>query len=160
VASAARDTTTESARDPGDLLERAEALSLLAARLREVTRRAGGRMVVVGGEAGVGKTALIRRFCADHRDSARVLTGNCDVLFTPRPLGPVLDVADAVGGELAQVVAGGAKPHEVVAALGREVARNAPTVIVLEDVHQGDGRRSTSSGCSAGEWSRYLRWCS
>jgi MoxR-like ATPase len=49
--------------------------------------------VVVGGEAGVGKTALLRRFCDAH--ATRVLWGACEPLRTPRPLGPFLDVAEA-----------------------------------------------------------------
>jgi YVTN family beta-propeller protein len=36
--------------------------------------------------------------------AARVLWGMCDPLFTPQPLGPVLDMAEAAGGELAEVV--------------------------------------------------------
>jgi DNA-binding CsgD family transcriptional regulator/tetratricopeptide (TPR) repeat protein len=112
---------------------------MLGAFLREVASRRRGRLVLVSGEAGVGKTALVRRFCDDHAGSARVLWGNCEALFTPRPLGPLFDIAESTGGELGELVAGGAKAHEVVAALVRELGRGAPTVIVLEDVHQADG---------------------
>ena len=52
-----------------------------------------GRLALVSGEAGVGKTALARHFCDGRRDEARVLWGACDALHTPRPLGPLLDVA-------------------------------------------------------------------
>jgi DNA-binding CsgD family transcriptional regulator/tetratricopeptide (TPR) repeat protein len=86
----------------------------------------------------VGKTALLRRFCDEHRESARILWGACDPLFTPRPLGPLLAVAESAGGELEEVVASGVKPHEVVAALGRELRAQAPSVFVLEDVHWAD----------------------
>jgi DNA-binding NarL/FixJ family response regulator len=51
----------------------------------------------VAGEAGVGKTALTRRFVDEH-SVARVLSGVCDPLFTPRPLGAILDGAQAAGG--------------------------------------------------------------
>jgi DNA-binding CsgD family transcriptional regulator/tetratricopeptide (TPR) repeat protein len=123
----------------GELLERADALSTLGERLREVTGDGRGSLVFISGEAGVGKTSLVRRFCDAQAGTAHVLSGNCDMLFTPRPLGPLLDIAEAAGGELAELVAGGAKAHEVVAALVREVARRSPTVIVLEDMHQADG---------------------
>jgi predicted ATPase len=94
--------------------------------------------VLVGGEAGVGKTALLRRFCEECREPARILWGACDPLFTPRPLGPLLAVAEGAGGELEKVVASGVMPHEVVAALVRELRAQAPTVFVLEDLHWAD----------------------
>ena len=75
-----------------DLLERAPFLAELSQRLEE-SRRAG-RLVLVGGEAGVGKTALLRRFCLLRGEAARVLWGTCDPLFTPRPFGPLLDIAE------------------------------------------------------------------
>src|SRR6185295_16806115 len=66
------------------------------------------------------------------------LWGSCDPLFTPRPLGPLLAVADEVGGELAEVMATEAMPHEVAAALARVLRTRSPTVFVLEDVHWAD----------------------
>ena len=56
-------------------------------------------MVLVSGEAGIGKTSLVREFCDHAHGSGRVLWGSCDVLFTPRPLGPFVDVAEAAGGD-------------------------------------------------------------
>jgi predicted ATPase len=83
-----------------DLLEREPSLALLAGYAAEA-RRGDGRLVLVGGEAGVGKTALLERF---HRDlpDARWFWGACDGLFTPRPLGPLYDLADQFGGERAE----------------------------------------------------------
>jgi predicted ATPase len=94
-----------------------------------------GQVLLVGGEAGVGKTALARRFCDQRRRSARILWGACDPLFTPSPLGPLLGIAEGSGGELEAVVARGAMPHAVVTALARELSVRAPTVFVLEDAH-------------------------
>ena len=94
--------------------------------------------MLVGGEAGVGKTALLRRFAAEQRRSARILWGACDPLFTPRPLGQLLAVAEEAGGELEDVVASGVLPHEVAATLARELRARAPTVFVLEDAHWAD----------------------
>ncbi len=95
--------------------------------------------MLVDGEAGVGKTALLRCFCRGLEKSVRVLWGTCDALFTPRPLGPLFDVAEETAGELRELVASGARAHEVVAALARELSARSPTVMVLEDVHQADG---------------------
>ena len=65
-----------------------------ARRLPRAPRPYGeGRLVVISGEAGVGKTALARELCASHRGSAQVLWAQCDPLQTPRALGPVLDIA-------------------------------------------------------------------
>ena len=49
--------------------------------------------VLLAGEAGVGKTALVRAFCDGASAPARVLWGACDALFTQRPLGPFVDAA-------------------------------------------------------------------
>ena len=66
----------------------------------------------------------------------RVLAGACDALSTPRPLGPLLDVAAECDG-LADAVRVGEQPAEVFAALRDELAEQ-PTVLVLEDLHWGD----------------------
>jgi class 3 adenylate cyclase/tetratricopeptide (TPR) repeat protein len=121
-----------------ELLERSDALSTLADSLAAVAGAARGQLVLVSGEAGVGKTALLRRFCDDRRGSARILWGACDPLFTPRPLGPLLDVAEFAGGELADVVQEGGRPHAVAAALMHELGSRATTVLVLEDLQWAD----------------------
>jgi DNA-binding CsgD family transcriptional regulator len=120
-----------------ELLERAQHLAALGEVLRAAFAGPQGGLVLVSGEAGVGKTSLVRAFCAEQEGSHRVLWGSCDALFTPRPLGPFLDVAADAGGELARVVAGDPRPHEVAAALGAEL-RHAPSVLVLEDLHWAD----------------------
>jgi len=119
------------------LLERGDALAALAGWVAGVRDRGDGRLAFVSGEAGVGKTVLLRHFC-DEVGAARVLWGSCDPLFTPRPLGPLLDLAQATGGELAELVQREARPHEVAAALLREIATRVPTVVVIEDVHWAD----------------------
>jgi DNA-binding CsgD family transcriptional regulator len=124
--------------DSSELLERSDHLSKLDASLAAVAGRSRGCLVLISGGAGVGKTALLQRFCDDQAGSARVLWGTCDALFTPRPLGPLFDIAEVTGGELEELVACGAKAHEVVATLARELRRSSPTVIVLEDVQQAD----------------------
>ena len=70
--------------DTGDmkLLEREPALALLADCAAEA-RHGDGRLVVLGGEAGVGKTALLERFQRDLRD-ARWSWGACDGLSSGR----------------------------------------------------------------------------
>jgi ATP/maltotriose-dependent transcriptional regulator MalT len=116
------------------LLERDAVLDALRGRLEEA-RASRGRLVLVAGEAGVGKSVVVRDFCV-QAGGARVLWGGCDALFTPRPLGPFLDLADEAGDTLRAALDGG--PTEVVDAL-LEVAADGPaTIVVLEDVHWAD----------------------
>jgi DNA-binding CsgD family transcriptional regulator len=123
---------------PSDLLERDRELSVLGDSMDAVRRSSRGRLILVGGEAGVGKTALLRRFCDNRPGDERVLWGACDALFTPRPLGPFLDIAESTGGDLAEVVETGAGTFELAAALMRELRTRSPTILVLEDVHWAD----------------------
>ena len=105
--------TLVAAEPSSQLLERERELTALRTWMVAVRDERRGRLALVGGEAGVGKTALVRRFCDEQGGSARVLWGDCDALFTPRPLGPLLDVAQLTGGDLERLVESGAKPHEV-----------------------------------------------
>jgi DNA-binding CsgD family transcriptional regulator/AcrR family transcriptional regulator/tetratricopeptide (TPR) repeat protein len=101
--------------------------------------RAGeGRLVVVQGEAGIGKTSLVRGFL-DAARGVKVMVGSCDPLATPRPLGPVLDMAAGLA------VVGGAP---VGADTSRDVlferfhaelaSRSRTNLVVIEDVHWAD----------------------
>jgi DNA-binding CsgD family transcriptional regulator len=120
-----------------ELLERTSFIAALDEAFADV--RAGqGRLALVSGEAGIGKTALVRRFCSEHRDDTRLLWGACDGLHTPRPLGPFVDIALESGHRLADVVERGDKPQAVFAALRDEVQARKPTIVVLEDVHWAD----------------------
>jgi len=131
-------TTLSTGERSAVLLERQEALASLSAWLGEVTAERRGRLVFVCGEAGVGKTLMLRRFCDELAPDARVLWGSCDPLSTPRPLGPFVDVARLTGGELGDLVERDALPHEVAAALLDELAAAVPTVLVIEDAHWAD----------------------
>ncbi len=121
-----------------ELFERSRQLAVLEEAFADVVRSSHGRLVLVGGEAGVGKTALLNRFCEEQGGAGRLLWGTCDALFTPRPLGPLLDVAELTGGELQEVVHRGAMPYDVTAVLMRELQQQVPTIVVLEDVHWAD----------------------
>src|ERR1700722_19661201 len=126
------------ATDSSGLLERAEQLAALADCAAAVRQRARGQTVLLCGEAGIGKTALMRAFCGGLGPAVRVLSATCDPLFTPRPLGPLLDIARATGGALSELVDTGGEPPEVASALIDELESPAPTVVVIEDVHWAD----------------------
>ena len=123
--------------DVGVLLERARFFEALDGWYAEAA--AGhGRLVFISGEAGIGKTALAQRYCQRRAGGARVLWGGCDGLRTPRPLGPLLDIAAAAPGPLADAVARSEQPHGCFAALVEELSANAPAIVVFEDVHWAD----------------------
>lgn len=124
--------------DESVLLEREESLSSLEQALAGVRANGEGRLVLLSGEAGVGKTALLRSFCEQLPGSVRILWGGCDPLFTPRPLGPLLALAEDGGAELTEVVSGTVLPHELVTALMRDLRAHPTTILVLEDVHWAD----------------------
>src|SRR5262245_55086949 len=121
----------------GALLEREEPLVELHSSL--ACARAGeGRLVLVGGEAGAGKTALARRFCDELDVAATVYWGECDPLLTPRPFAPFQEIAEAAGGSVRDAIGAGASAHELAAALLGAADRRTPLVLVLEDVHWAD----------------------
>ncbi len=125
------------AREQPELLERAVPLEALA-RALDGAAAGGGRLVLVRGEAGVGKTALLRRFRAAHEPGARVLWSACVPLFTPRPLGPLLDLTGEVGGQLRELAGREARPYELLPAVLEELRAHTPTIAVLEDAHWAD----------------------
>ena len=63
--------------------------------------------------------------------------GACDGLFTPRPLGAFADIAESIGGEVAELIERGARPYEVIGPLADKLSTR-PTVLVLEDLHWAD----------------------
>ena len=124
--------------DATELLERSRQLDELTDRLTDTLATPQGWVILVRGEAGVGKTSLLRAFCGSLPHSVRTLWAACDPLFTPRPLGPLLDIARATGGELRAQLNRGAQPHDVAAALLSELESQGPVVLVLEDLHWAD----------------------
>jgi hypothetical protein len=94
-----------------------------------------GRVVLVSGEAGVGKTSLLRAFCAEKNQPA--VWGYCDALRTPRPLGPIQDIFRAVGGKLAGIAAAESSRSIMFHAF-LEFLHDYEGVVVIEDAHWAD----------------------
>ena len=124
--------------DLPQLLERDEVLDALSALVAGASDD-GGRLVLLAGEAGIGKTSVVQRLAGrwDHR--AVVLVGACDPLDTPRPLSPLLDIAADASSGITELVAGGVTGPELFAALVERISGTArPTLLVIEDVHWAD----------------------
>ena len=75
-----------------ELVERSTQLDDLARALDQAAQ-GRGRTVLLSGEAGIGKTSLLRAFADATASHARVFEGRCDELITPRVLGPFRDMA-------------------------------------------------------------------
>jgi DNA-binding CsgD family transcriptional regulator/tetratricopeptide (TPR) repeat protein len=135
-----------------DLLEREPFLRVLASEAASA-RQGDGRLVLISGESGIGKTALVEAFqdqgargqggrrpaSPDLAGPDRWLWGACDGLLTPRPLGPLFDLAGQAGGELARLCDQGAPRDRLFAATLAELdGQDGLTVVVLEDLHWAD----------------------
>jgi DNA-binding CsgD family transcriptional regulator/tetratricopeptide (TPR) repeat protein len=120
------------------LLERASSQFEMSLLLDEAAV-GQGRLLLVGGEAGIGKTSLVRGFSQISRTRARLLFGSCDPLSTPIPLGPLLDMQPALSGRFAEQLSGAADRNVVVRVfLAELVSSPQPLVVVFEDVHWAD----------------------
>ena len=125
-----------------DLLEREPQLAALAEyaadALATPPQPAQGRLVLVAGEAGGGKSSLLEAF-EDSLPGVRWAWGGCDGGFTPSPLGPLVEVAEQLGGTIADAVRDGAPRADLFAALLQALADpSRATVVVLEDLHWAD----------------------
>jgi len=121
---------------PG-FLERGAHLQELA-ELAEGARKGRGALVFVGGEAGVGKTTLARKFSEIAARFARVAWGAGEPLSTPRALGPLLDIADTL--DLTLPVLEDATQRQRAFRSLLETLRQSTrvTLLVFEDVHWAD----------------------
>ncbi|WP_375491396.1 AAA family ATPase [uncultured Jatrophihabitans sp.] len=118
------------------MLERSGELAALGAAARAAARGTGS-IALVFGEAGIGKSTVVRALRTAFPAEARLLVGYCDALSTPRTLGPFKDTAHALGGDVLDAVSAGQR-DAVMTALHGALASGAPTVLVVEDVHWAD----------------------
>ena len=118
------------------LLERHDEVTALVDRQRRALDGRGG-MVMVTGEPGAGKTALMHAFGEAVPAATPLLWGACDPLSTPRPLGPLHDIADQLDDRAGEALRGAAHPHEIFAAV-YEHLKATPSVLVVDDLHWAD----------------------
>jgi DNA-binding CsgD family transcriptional regulator/tetratricopeptide (TPR) repeat protein len=118
------------------LLERESALQSLGEAIARA-RIGRGHAVLVSGEAGIGKSSLVAQFAGAQSD-ARVLWGGCEALFSPRPLGPLYDIAPELDPELPGLIAQGGHRSELFAAVLASLQSARITLLVIEDIQWAD----------------------
>lgn len=120
------------------LLERDAELGILLSAADELTAGRGSVALVLG-EAGIGKTTLLRAFQEQVSNRVRLLLGACDDLLTPRTFGPLRDIAADTGGPLGAALTGEPERERVYDALVGELSGpGPPTMLVIEDLHWAD----------------------
>ncbi|HEU4909638.1 MAG TPA: ATP-binding protein [Propionibacteriaceae bacterium] len=119
------------------LIERESQLAALHQYAQEADH-GQGRFVLISGEAGVGKSVLLEQV-AQSLTTARWFWAGCDGLFTPAALGPLLDIAGQLDGELLKLCRAEVKRDQLYGALLRQLS-DMPTfaAIAIEDVHWAD----------------------
>jgi DNA-binding CsgD family transcriptional regulator len=121
------------------LLEREPHLLQLDVHLQQAA--AGhGRLLFIGGEAGVGKTSLVNAFCQRAGGVAQVMWKSCDALSTPGPLGSLGDLAPVLGLQVDRDVSGqDGRDRMFRAALAALADLPETSVMIGEDAHWADG---------------------
>ncbi len=121
-----------------ELIERAGVLTLLQARFKSVAD-GEGHCVFVSGEAGIGKTSLIKAFCKQQQEDCTIYQGACDALFTPRPLAPLYDIIWQVRPDLWPNSQSIGERSELFLNFFHELSnQKKKTLIVFEDIHWAD----------------------
>lgn len=118
------------------LFERSEQLALLGS-LRETASGGHGRLAIVRGDAGAGKTALLRAFLGELPDDVGAAIGYCDGIATPRPLSPIHDLARTLGNGLSALLLRSASREEIRDHL-LERYQDEPVVLAIEDIQWAD----------------------
>ncbi len=121
-----------------ELLERDEQLRMVQETFRGIAAGEGA-IALVSGEAGIGKTSFVKAVSEFLRPAPRLLWGACDPLFTPRPLGPLYDIAVNDLPRLLALLNSGADWLAVAAAVHQELLESPkPTLLIFEDIHWAD----------------------
>jgi ATP/maltotriose-dependent transcriptional regulator MalT len=121
-----------------ELLERQSQLEELVRHLHDAGSRAG-KVALVCGEAGAGKSSLVELFTQQAPRTTRVLWGHCDALQTSRVLGPVNEVVAGLSLLSGSGVGASLSREQLFARLFERLSPPNPlSIVVLEDLHWAD----------------------
>ena len=118
------------------ILEREPLLAALTEQLAQ-TRLGRGRLILVSGEAGIGKTSLVNAFVAGLPRGTRVLRGGCDPVVPARPFAPVADMGQH-DSALRAALDEGDRDRVFGRFLRLLRALGSGAVVVVEDLHWAD----------------------
>jgi len=121
-----------------ELIERQNFLSALRSQFEGVSE-GEGHCIFVSGEAGIGKTSLIKAFCGEVKNKCNIYQGICDALFTPRPLAPLYDVFLQLGKTIPESNIDTTNRTAFFTNFLQELNdRGRVNLIVFEDIHWAD----------------------
>ncbi len=121
-----------------ELIERDGFLALLQTQLKNIGE-GEGHCIFVSGEAGIGKTSLVKAFREENNHNCLIYQGACDALFTPRPLAPLYDIMWQVNNNLWANSHSMEERSKLFTSFFREVSKKKEKlIIVFEDIHWAD----------------------
>jgi len=118
---------------------RSDELAYLHERRRDASASHGG-LVLVRGEAGIGKSRLLAEFGSSQANSrGRVGIGRC-LEFAQRPYGPILEVLARFGTDASALAPAASKREQFEAIDGAfdQAAKRHARIAIIEDVHWAD----------------------
>jgi predicted ATPase len=120
------------------LIERDDALASFNI-MRERLEQGLGGIILLGGEAGIGKTSLMAACLEQHQQNYRWIWGGCDALFTPRVLGPIYDIAGLLACDIDLLLSQENGRARLFSALLLALqSSEKPVILVCEDFHWAD----------------------
>jgi predicted ATPase len=121
-----------------ELLERKSELSKLSLLWANATRGMG-KTVLITGEAGVGRSSFLQSFSEQVKGVGTHFLGCCEPLFSPRPLGPLHDIAPRLGKSFTHCIRDQENHSIIFSSLMDELIRiGKPICLVFEDVQWAD----------------------
>jgi DNA-binding CsgD family transcriptional regulator/tetratricopeptide (TPR) repeat protein len=118
------------------LIERSAQLAVLAELIVDA-RGGDGRLAVLRGDAGAGKTVLLRQLVREQGEELPTAIGYCDGIATPRPLSPIHDLARSLGNGLMPLLQRSASREEIRDHLLEQFG-NRPVLLAIEDIQWAD----------------------
>jgi DNA-binding CsgD family transcriptional regulator len=117
-----------------ELIERGDFLLMMQKAFDEVIT-GDGHCILISGEAGIGKTSLVRAFSKKNKDDCQIYLGACDALFTPRPLAPIYDIALQIRNDKWHAED---RSNLFVKIFHELENQKKATLIIVEDIHWAD----------------------